>query len=53
MFSVESVPRNYERAQSEELEEYEGVQRSTRSTEEYNGVQLEVRIIPMECLIGR
>jgi hypothetical protein len=29
IFSVECVPRNYKRAESEELEEYE----------EYNGVQ--------------
>jgi hypothetical protein len=34
-YSVVSVPRNYKRAQSEELKEYRGIQRSTR---EYKGV---------------
>jgi hypothetical protein len=29
VFSVESMPRNYKRAQSGELKEYEGVQRSS------------------------
>jgi hypothetical protein len=44
MFSMASVPRNYKRAQSEELEQYE----------EYNGVvQLEVRIVPVECPVRR
>jgi hypothetical protein len=36
VFSVVSVPRNYKRAQSEELEEYEeysGVQRSIQQVE--------------------
>jgi hypothetical protein len=50
MFPVESLPRNYKRAQSGELKEYEEVWRSTK---EYNGVQLEVRIIPVECQVGR
>jgi hypothetical protein len=44
------MPRNYKRAKSEELDEYRGVR---RSTVEYNGVQLEVRILPVECPVGR
>jgi hypothetical protein len=43
VFSVGSVPRSYKRAQSGELEEYEGVQRRSSS------VQLEVGIVPVVC----
>jgi hypothetical protein len=41
------MPRNYKRAQSEELKEYKGVQRIS------GGVQLKVRTVPVECPAGR
>jgi hypothetical protein len=50
VFSVRSVPRNYKRAQSGELKKYKIVRRSTK---EYNGVQLEIRIFLVECPVGR
>jgi hypothetical protein len=50
VFSVGFVPRNYKMAQSGELKEYKKIQRVLR---EYNGVQLEVRIVPVECPVGR
>jgi hypothetical protein len=34
-----------------ELED--GTVRSTEKYEEYNGVQLEIRIVPVECPVGR
>jgi hypothetical protein len=52
------MPRNYKRVQPgvRSTNEYGGVKRNTR---EYNGVvefssvQLEVRIVPVECPFGR
>jgi hypothetical protein len=42
--------RHCKRVQSEELKEYEEVQRSTM---EYSRVHLEVTIVPLECPVGR
>jgi hypothetical protein len=49
VFSVRSVPRNFKRTDSGELQKYGKVERSMR---EYNGV-VEVRIVSAECPVGR